>query len=86
MTEELLGTLPLRCAFCKSTQFALPYEGYQPRPGDMLTCANCGRESNYEAILGVSKNEAEGLVSEKAKEIIEKELMTALKKAGFKVR
>lgn len=86
MTKELIRTIPLRCAFCKSTQFVVPDEDYQPKPGDMLTCANCGRESDYEAILGVLKDEAEKLTMEKAEELIEKELTAVLKKAGFKVR
>ncbi len=34
MMEDLKETIRLRCAFCRSEQFALPYEDYSlNRPG-----------------------------------------------------
>lgn len=31
MMEDLKKTIRLRCVFCRSEQFALPYEGYSPQ-------------------------------------------------------
>lgn len=58
MTEELPDTISLRCVFCQSTGFKVPHADYQPQPGEMLVCGNCGRESLYDAMLDVAKEEA----------------------------
>ncbi|MDO9083377.1 MAG: hypothetical protein Q7U56_08850 [Humidesulfovibrio sp.] len=76
MTEELPDTIPLRCVFCQSTSFKVPHESYQPQPGEMLVCGNCGRESLYDAMLDVVREEATELASNM--------LSDMLKKAGFK--
>ena len=77
MTEELPDTFPLRCVFCQSTSFKVPQEGYQPQPGEMLVCGNCGRESLYDAMVEVAKEEATELAGNM--------LSKMLKDAGFKV-
>lgn len=78
MPEELPDTISLRCVFCQSTNFKVPHEGYQPQPGEMLVCGNCGRESLYDAMLDVAKEEAT--------ELDENMLSKMLKDAGFKVK
>lgn len=78
MAEELPDTISLRCVFCQSTSFKVPHEGYQPQPGEMLVCGNCGRESLYDAMLDVLREEATGL----AKDM----LLNKLKQAGFKIK
>lgn len=78
MTEELPDTISLRCVFCQSTSFKVPHEGYQPHQGEMLVCGNCGRESLYDAMLDVAKEEATELAGDM--------LSKMFKDAGFKVK
>lgn len=73
MTKELPDTISLRCVFCRATDFKVPHEGYQPQPGEMLVCGNCGRESLYDAMLDVAKEEAtelaENMLSKMLKDV-----------------
>ena len=56
MMEDLKKTIRLRCAFCRSEQFALPCEGYTPPSHSFVVCANCGRENDVTSLLIVTKS------------------------------
>lgn len=84
--KESLGTLPLRCVFCRSTKFLLPHEDYRPQPGEALTCGNCGRRNDFDSLMRIVKMKGAKIAEDYAREYIEKELADAFKKAGFKVR
>lgn len=73
--EEFRKTIKLRCSFCRSNEFALPWEGYSPPAGSFVVCANCGKENDITSLLLVSK--ATGLAA--AKEYAE-QLMKDMKK------
>jgi len=60
-------TIPLRCIFCKSTSFDVPYEGYEPKPGEQIKCANCGQSNDYTSLRSLARKEGEKI----AKEIID---------------
>lgn len=72
----------LKCIFCRSKIFQLPYEGYQPISGDMIRCANCGNSNDYTSLrrtaIGKTVATIQDDVCNKVKKI--------LKKAGFKVK
>lgn len=68
----------LECAFCGSTDFEIPYEGYQPDEGEMIKCGNCGKLNDFSSIQEVA--------IENGKNHIEDELMKMFKKAGFTVK
>jgi len=75
-------TTELKCLFCTSTQFEIPEEGYEPKSGDMLKCANCGRPNDYDSMIRVVDKEAEEWGEKVAQDILknfEKELKKALK-------
>lgn len=79
--EEIHENIPLRCAFCMSTSFEIPHTGYQPQPGEMLKCGNCGRLNDYESILRVAEEQGVEFVNDKVNE----ELCKILKGSGFKI-
>jgi uncharacterized Zn finger protein len=58
------------CLFCKSEQFELPKEGYQPSCGEMIKCANCGRLNDYTSMLNITKEKAIEIAKAEAKKII----------------
>ena len=70
MSDEIF--INLRCLFCEGTDFEIP-EGYQPKEGDIIKCANCGRENPYDLLMEACAEEAQGV----AKEILTKELKKA---------
>lgn len=72
--------IKLECAFCNSTEFELPYEGYQPYEGEMLKCSNCGRLNDFSAIKEVAIDTGREELKEYAHHEIEKELKKILKK------
>ena len=67
--EELRKTISLRCAFCRSTQFAIPYEGYRPHHGSFVVCANCGRENDFTSLMFVVKEKAHEIAKEYAEKV-----------------
>jgi hypothetical protein len=69
--EELKQTIALQCVFCRSTQFALPYEGYRPHHGSFLVCANCGCENDFTSLMFVVKAKAHDLAAEYAEHIMQ---------------
>ena len=72
-------TTELKCFFYTSTQFEIPEENYEPKSGDMLKCANCGRLNDYNALMKVAEKEAEAW-GEKVAEDLWKEAEKKLKK------
>lgn len=56
--EELKESISLRCTFCRSETFALPYKGYSPPHGSFVVCANCGRENDVTSLILVVKAKA----------------------------
>lgn len=57
-------TIPLRCIFCKSTSFDVPYEGYEPKPGEQIKCANCGQSNDYSSLRSLACKEGENIANE----------------------
>lgn len=78
--DDLKKTISLKCTFCRSSQFAIPYEGYRPHHGSFVVCANCGRENDFTSLMFIVKREALEIAEEYAKKIISKE-MEKLKKS-----
>ena len=92
--EELKKKLSLRCVFCRSTLFALPFAGYRPCHGSFVICANCGRENDFTSLMLVIEDKAfriaekyaEKVMTEAAKDMT-KQLQKALNgNKNFKVR
>ena len=75
-------TIKLRCIFCGSQSFELPEEGYQPKHGEQILCANCGRTNDYDSLLNVAKKHAK----EWAEKQVQKELDNFTKKIGKMIR
>lgn len=73
----------LRCAFCMSTQFALPYKGYSPHHGSLVVCANCGRENDFISLYLIGKKNVYEIAEKFAKNLVQKELKKALKGNKF---
>jgi len=71
--------IKMHCLFCKSDQFELPEEDYQPSNGEMIKCANCGRLNDYEAMCNVAKEHGIELINEE----IQKDLKASIKKFKF---
>lgn len=69
--------ITMKCIFCKSSKFDVPYENYEPKSGEQIRCANCGRTNDYDSLLKLAKNE--GL--EIAKDFAENEVKKMLKRA-----
>lgn len=74
--------IPLRCAFCFSTEFMIPYEGYEPLPGELVACGNCHSWNDFESVLGVAEDEVLKIAEEAVLAAVHK----SLSKAGFKIR
>ena len=72
--------IKLECAFCNSSEFELPYEGYQPYEGEMLKCSNCGKLNDFSAIKEVAIDAGREELAEYAHNEIEKELKNIFRK------
>jgi hypothetical protein len=70
MSDEGI-TISMRCLFCNSTQFEIA-EGYQPKEGDVITCAGCGRDNPYELMLEAACEEGVGFAKESLQKKIDK--------------
>jgi NAD-dependent SIR2 family protein deacetylase len=70
--------LTLQCFFCKSSSFVLPSENYQPKSGEQIQCANCGRTNDYDSLMRVAKRKA----VEWGEELVQKELDKFTKTLG----
>lgn len=72
MMEDLKATIRLRCAFCRSEQFALPYENYSPPGNSFVVCANCGRENDVTSLLISTKSKGMTIAKSHADELVDK--------------
>lgn len=70
--EDPKTTIKLRCLFCMSEQFVFPAEDYEPKPGDLIQCANCGRQNDYDSLLRVMKKRAEEWAKEETEKVMKK--------------
>lgn len=86
MMEDLKKTIRLRCAFCRSEQFALPCEGYTPPSHSFVVCANCGRENDVTSLLIVTKSKGREIAEAYADELVKqmkKDLVKTFKNSNF---
>ena len=83
--EELRKTISLHCSFCRSSQFAIPYDGYRPHHGSFVVCANCGRENDFTSLMLVVKRDALEIATEYAQTVLNNEI-EKIKKRGFKFK
>lgn len=60
----------LQCFFCFSTQFVLPEEDYQPQPGELIQCGNCGRWNDYDSLVRVVRRKGHEWVEEQAQALM----------------
>jgi hypothetical protein len=75
--ENFRKTIKLRCVFCRSNEFALPWENYTPPAGSFVVCANCGKENDITSLLvvakatglDIAKDYAEQLMSDMTREL-----------------
>lgn len=80
--EDFRKSISLRCVFCRSYEFALPFADYTPAPGGFVVCANCGRENDVSSLLIVAKGVGISLVKEHAQQLVDemaKEMKRALR-------
>lgn len=71
--------IKLECIFCGSTDFEVPYQGYQPKENENVKCSNCNQLNIYEDLLEIAKEKG----MDEVKEDIEKKLKTMFKKLKF---
>ncbi|PJH85542.1 MULTISPECIES: hypothetical protein [Pseudomonas] len=69
--EDFRKIIKLRCVFCRSNEFALPWEGYTPPAGSFVVCANCGRENDITSLLVVAKATGFGVAKAYAERLID---------------
>lgn len=84
--DELRKNISLHCTFCHSTQFAIPYDGYEPHHGSFVVCAQCGRENDFTSLLLVVKSKGIDMAKVYAEKFIEdmkKELIKSFKGSKF---
>jgi len=72
----------LKCVFCGSTEFEIPYQGYQPEEGEMIKCSNCGELNDATSIRDLAVNEKTAEIKE---EMLD-ELKKMFKKSGFTIK
>ncbi|NTX69474.1 hypothetical protein FCH31_08490 [Lelliottia amnigena] len=86
MMEDLKETIRLRCTFCRSEQFALPYTDYSPPSHSFVICANCGRENDVASLLIVAKSKGMEIAKAYTDELVEqmkKDLVETFKNNKF---
>ena len=76
----------LECVFCGSTEFEIPYEGYQPEEGEMIKCGNCGELNDARSIRDLAVNNKLEDVKKDATKYVEDELKKMFKKSGWDVK
>lgn len=82
MLEDKKYTAKLKCIFCQSEMFELPYEGYQPEEGEMIKCSNCGKLNDFSSIKNLEINNT----VEQIEEDVHNELKKMFKQSGFKFK
>ncbi|EAS5320258.1 hypothetical protein D8T91_19675 [Salmonella enterica] len=86
MMDDLKETIRLRCSFCGSEQFALPYTDYSPPGHSFVVCANCGRENDVTSLLIIAKSKGMEIArayAERLVEQVEKDLVNSFKDNQF---
>lgn len=68
--EDFRKTIKLRCVFCRSNEFALPFENYSPPAGSFVVCANCGKENDITSLLVVAKAAGLGIAKDYAEQLM----------------
>jgi len=84
--DEFKETIKLRCTFCYSEQFALPYEHYSPPSHSFVICANCGRENDVTSLLIVAKSKGIAIAKDYADKLVvqmKKELTKSFRNNKF---
>lgn len=76
----------LECVFCGSTEFEIPYEGYQLEEGEMIKCGNCGKLNDATSIRDLAVNNKLTEIKTDVKEYAKNELKNIFKKAGFTIK
>lgn len=72
MVENLPEQVKLRCVFCQSTDFKVPYQDYIPMDGDVVKCANCGRLKDVTSLQKVAIDNVEKEVVDYMQQYIKK--------------
>jgi len=62
--------LKLQCVFCFSDQFVFPSEDYQPKHGELMECANCGRQNDYDSLIRVVHRKANEWIESQTKSLL----------------
>ncbi|MEA3315655.1 MAG: hypothetical protein U9Q30_07375 [Campylobacterota bacterium] len=68
--------IELKCIFCGSTDFDLPYENYEPKENENLKCDSCGKLNIYNDLFEVAKEEG----IEEVKKDVSNEIKKMIKK------
>lgn len=78
--EDQVFTIQVRCFFCMSDQFELPFEDYLPYHGELVRCANCGRDNDWTSQTRVIDKEIEE-ITDVIRSMVADELRSTLKRA-----
>ncbi|MGL6366848.1 hypothetical protein ACSZMZ_14185 [Aeromonas veronii] len=70
--DELHKTIKLRCTFCHSEQFAIPYSDYTPPSHSFVVCANCSRENDVTSLLITAKSKGLSIAQDYVEELVDK--------------
>ncbi|WP_077999877.1 hypothetical protein [Edwardsiella tarda] len=62
--------IKLRCVFCHSIEFAIPYADYAPHSGSFVVCAQCGRENDVTSLIITVKSRGLKLAQEYAEDLV----------------
>lgn len=84
--ENFRKTIKLRCVFCRSNEFALPFENYTPPAGSFVVCANCGKENDITSLLVVAKATGLAIAKDYAGQLIndmKRELQKSFRNSKF---
>ena len=70
--------IKLKCVYCLSSSFEVPYEGYKPQSDEMITCGSCGKENDVERLrentIEEGRNELKNHARDLAREFLTKSL------------
>jgi hypothetical protein len=84
--DEFRKTIKLRCVFCRSNEFALPFENYSPPAGSFVVCANCGKENDITSLLVVAKATGLAVAKDYAEQLMndmKRELQKSFRNSKF---
>lgn len=56
MTQEIIGSVELKCLFCGTTLQGPTDATYQS--GDLIKCAKCGEDNDFDSLMEVANEEA----------------------------